>query len=359
MNVTARRFTKQALSVAFLVGLFLTGGHQVLSQELLLVQTQESNASGESQKVESELHRVKTTQRQMQKAYEEALAIAEQSQAALLTMKATENQIDMDLVSDFWIGVQCEPAGSTSFSPKVAPDTELTFDGGMRILSVTEGGAADESGIEEGDVLLKFAGDEINSLNDLYVVIGETKDNEADLVLIRDGEFLSLQITPQERPEESNDYKESPKTVGLWTIEEAYNNELNGKQLPEGYILNVELVRGKDIMFEVNKDGDTWRANEAAIGQLPTPVQSIAEAIAKNCEPMVETKHKLTWNHQPAAQRNWIQRLSVLPTGQASWRFALTPDTNDNGASDRFEEIQKQLTALTEAVQELKNELDD
>ena len=211
-------------------------------------------------------------------------------------------EVDSSLISNYWIGVQCEPAGSVTFSPKEVPDAELTIDGGMKILAVTEGSAAEESGLEEGDVLLKFAANQMNTLNDLYAVIGETENNEASIVVVRDGELVSMQIKPQQRPQETDETEgmdQSPKMelqkISLKSIEDAFQQEFQNKQLPEGYRLQFELVRGKDIMLKVTKGDETWNASDDSLDDLPEPVRAVASDVVEKCRPMVAVNQQQSW----------------------------------------------------------------
>ena len=254
--------------------------------------------------------------------------------------KESEDEIDRSLISNYWIGVQCEKAGSSTFSPKAAPEAELTIKGGMKILTVTQESAANEAGLKENDVLLKFANRDVNSLNELYTVIGETKDNESELVLIREGKLVSLKITPHKRPETSQESVEGQSGVN-WqsffsdpSVETfSFYNGPEGKQVPEGYRIKVELAPGEDIALTVEQGDDTFKANGDSVDQLPKAVQDIANELVAKCKPMVEDKNDL-----PP-----ITLLGYHRQAQQS---------NNN---DRLTAIERQLTEITKALQELKS----
>ena len=81
------------------------------------------------------------------------------------------------------------------------------FPQGVYVSDVTEGGAADEAGIEEGDFIIKFRNKSLASINELvdyldYYEPGE----EVDLTVIRDGEEMVITVKLQEQSEE---YKKS------------------------------------------------------------------------------------------------------------------------------------------------------
>ena len=255
------------------------------------------------------------------------------------------DEIDYSLVSKFWIGVQVEKAGSSSFSPKELPDTELSINGGLKILSVSESGAAVEAGLKENDVLLKFANEQMNSINDLFAAVGKAEDNEADLVLIRNNELITLRITPQPRPEEKEKTEQGQvPTTGLWTLdlEEAYRNELKEQQLPEGYQLTIDLVRGENIIFTVKKGSSTWKTGEDAIDQLPEPVQSFAKNLAAQCKPLVEK------DPNPLVLKGWVKPGEALP-------IMVTPYANRfHFESTVLRSIENQLREMKESIEKLK-----
>jgi serine protease Do len=72
-------------------------------------------------------------------------------------------------------------------------------DGGVRVLKVAEGSPAAAAGVRPGDVVVRFAGAEVESNRQLQFLIADAAPGRAvDLELIRDGAPLSLQATPIE-----------------------------------------------------------------------------------------------------------------------------------------------------------------
>ncbi|WP_319519971.1 Do family serine endopeptidase [uncultured Martelella sp.] len=72
--------------------------------------------------------------------------------------------------------------------------------------SIIEGGPSDGGPLEEGDLILSFDGQEINNTRDLPRFVAEGRIGEpVDVEIIRDGERMTLQVTPQllEDPEET------------------------------------------------------------------------------------------------------------------------------------------------------------
>ena len=257
-------------------------------------------------------------------------------------------EVDSSLISDYWIGVQCEVADSTSFSPKGVPDTELTVNGGMKILAVTEGSAADQSGLEEGDVLLKFAGKDMDSLNALYAVVGETKDSEALMLVVRNKDLISLEITPQKRPTKEEDESaevDHSHTVWLTSVGDAIEQEMQVKLIPKGYRLQVDMERGNAILLTVTKGDERWDVGSGSIEDLPEPIRETAADIFEKCEPMVsENSGHLIWHLTATPAFSHPQRWPLWVAG--------------NGDS-QLQDLRQEIKQLSEAVKKLESKLDD
>ena len=81
------------------------------------------------------------------------------------------------------------------------------FPQGVYVSDVTEGGAADEAGIEEGDFIIKFRNKSLASINELVDYLNYYEPGEeVDLTVIRDGEEMVITVKLQEQSEE---YKKS------------------------------------------------------------------------------------------------------------------------------------------------------
>jgi Tol biopolymer transport system component len=80
------------------------------------------------------------------------------------------------------------------------PDFAASDKPGMKLSGVTGGSPAEKAGLKGGDLIIKFAGQEIKSLEDYSVVLGAVKPDEAvEVVVLRDGQEVKLQITPTVR----------------------------------------------------------------------------------------------------------------------------------------------------------------
>jgi hypothetical protein len=71
---------------------------------------------------------------------------------------------------------------------------------GVKLSAVAKGGPAETAGVRGGDVIVKLAGRKIDNIYDYTYAIEAVKIGEAvELVVLRDGKSVSLQVTPGSR----------------------------------------------------------------------------------------------------------------------------------------------------------------
>ena len=90
-----------------------------------------------------------------------------------------------------WLGVQIRP-----MSEEVA--TVLGYDApkGAVIEAVTDDSPAEAAGLEKGDIIMSFAGTEVNELRDLTRAVATTKPDEAASILVlRKGKEVTVEVT--------------------------------------------------------------------------------------------------------------------------------------------------------------------
>jgi predicted metalloprotease with PDZ domain len=77
----------------------------------------------------------------------------------------------------------------------VASDVE-----GVRLSSVRAGGPADHAGLKGGDIIIEFAGQKITNIYDYTYALDAVKIGETtDIIVLRDGQKVTLKIVPQVR----------------------------------------------------------------------------------------------------------------------------------------------------------------
>jgi hypothetical protein len=80
------------------------------------------------------------------------------------------------------------------------PDMAAEDVEGVKLSGVRGGGPADKAGVQGGDIIVELAGQKITNIYDYTFVIGGLKIGEpATMVVVRDGERLTVSITPVAR----------------------------------------------------------------------------------------------------------------------------------------------------------------
>lgn len=183
-------------------------------------------------------------------------------------------------LSAFWVGVGVEPV-----SELLA--THLGLDYGLVADLVSDNSPASKAGVEVYDVLLKFNGAELRSVADLIQAVEKAKDQEVEVELIRQGERMTLKITPERRPEgeamplppqimaHQNELQElvnkAMKEQGLgrlMVVRPPFFEE--GAKMPKSLKFSTRIENGKERV-EVELDGEKFEAN--SIDELPARVR--------------------------------------------------------------------------------------
>ncbi len=93
-----------------------------------------------------------------------------------------------------------ERGGRRAYTGTV-PDFAASDKTGVRLSDVRPGGPADQAGIKAGDIIVEFAGQPINNLQDYSdVLMGVKIGQPVNLTVERDGQRITLTITPTARP---------------------------------------------------------------------------------------------------------------------------------------------------------------
>lgn len=98
-----------------------------------------------------------------------------------------------------WLGVRIQQV-----SPDIAESVGLKEPNGAMIAGVNEGGPADKGKIRSGDVVLKFAGQDVKEMRNLPRIVAETPiGKDVPVVVWRDGKEVILQVSVGEMPDEA------------------------------------------------------------------------------------------------------------------------------------------------------------
>lgn len=108
---------------------------------------------------------------------------------------------------------------------------------GVEIVGVATGGGADESGIEENDVILKVDGHEVNEPNQLQARIAVLDpEDEVEVVLIRDGEELTKTISLSDSSDEAiASWQEEQPSFEQDMFIEPYEDDLEFRDFEIGF----------------------------------------------------------------------------------------------------------------------------
>jgi serine protease Do len=105
-----------------------------------------------------------------------------------------------------WIGVRIQ-----SVSADLAEGLKLPNAKGALIASVTPGGPAEQAGIKQGDVVLKFDGRDVTEMRGLPRIVAETPVAKAvDVIVWRKGKQVSLSAKVGEYPENEDQASVEP-----------------------------------------------------------------------------------------------------------------------------------------------------
>ena len=166
--------------------------------------------------------------------------------------------IDKGYVTRSWLGVYIQELDS-----ETAEALDIDIRNGALITDVVDGSPAEESGIQEGDVIIEFDGESIANPANLKNIVSLTAPNSSSIVkVLRDGSEKKLKVILEELPEdprsrntknkkEFNDYGfqlremtkslrekyELPKEDALVIISVDPNGEAYSKGIREGDIV--------------------------------------------------------------------------------------------------------------------------
>ena len=98
-------------------------------------------------------------------------------------------------VSDHWIGVQLEPLTETL-------KAQLNLEHGLIAAQVFPDSPAAKAGLKEHDILLKAGDAAIKDAHAILKIVGDNKDKEISLTVLRGGKETTIKVTPAKRPAE-------------------------------------------------------------------------------------------------------------------------------------------------------------
>lgn len=179
-----------------------------------------------------------------------------------------------------WLGVLIQEVNRD-----LAESFGLSRPRGALVAEVLPGSPAEQAGLQAGDIVLEYNGEDISLSSDLPPKVGRTPVGEsAVLRVLRGGERIDLDVTIAQLPEEGGQVSQLGQTPGsstapLGLVVEELSAKLKDTLGIEGGVIVVDVGRGpaldagirpKDVITEINRQpigslGDF----RAAVSALP------------------------------------------------------------------------------------------
>nr|WP_297399007.1 DegQ family serine endoprotease [uncultured Marinobacter sp.] len=171
---------------------------------------------------------------------------------------------DKGSVSRGWLGVLIQEVNRD-----LAESFGLERPRGARVAEVMEGSPAAQAGLQAGDIILEYGGEEVRLSSDLPPMVGRTPVGEtAQLTILRSGQEMLLGVKIGKLPEEGGSPAVAPEQGGGSSVEplgmtvEPLPAELAGSLGVSGGVLVTNVVRGpafeagirpRDVITEINR----------------------------------------------------------------------------------------------------------
>lgn len=124
-----------------------------------------------------------------------------------------ETVADSAKLSEYWIGLNLAALDKTALEA-------LKLEEGLAVKSVIADSPASKCGLAQYDVLVRFGGATIKNASDLAKAVDAVKGHETECVVLRDGQEVTVKITPAKRPADHALYlKAAPQTVESSPVE--------------------------------------------------------------------------------------------------------------------------------------------
>lgn len=186
-----------------------------------------------------------------------------------LTQKIVADLRDDGTVERGWLGVHIQ-----AVDDDLAESLGMEEASGALIARVTEDGPAAAFGIEQGDVIVSYDGQPIESLRDLTRAVADTKPGmNADVVVWRKGEEQSLDVEIAQMPSEQ-------------TLASVEGNEELGDTTPK---LGLALAR---LDAEVRSEMDLPDSLDGAVVTEVLPGSPAAEKGLRQGDVIIEADHQ-------------------------------------------------------------------
>lgn len=152
---------------------------------------------------------------------------------------------NQDRISPYWLGLQ-----TANVAENVRPFLDLPEDQGVVVLTVVDDSPAKEAGVEVNDILIAVGGKPVGKISDVYDIVGETKDSQTQLTVMRRGKKLTLDITPRKRPEEDQTGAETNATLYSRYLNSYMSTRQNSAYVPYANVLPYLTTESSDAKIK-------------------------------------------------------------------------------------------------------------
>lgn len=173
-----------------------------------------------------------------------------------------ENLIEKGKVVRGWLGVTIQ-----TLTPELAEQFNLEDTKGVLVGDVSDGGPAEKAGIQRGDVIVEYDGEQVDDVTTLRNMVANTPpDGKVAVKLIRDGNTKSVNVRVSEMASDisslSEHFDNQLKGVSVQDITPQLKNTLRiPKRITGVVVSDVQedsqasgvLKRG-DVIMEINKE---------------------------------------------------------------------------------------------------------
>jgi hypothetical protein len=208
-------------------------------------------------------------------------------------------------MSDYWIGVACD---AESLNATLRAQLGLAEGQGLVVTHVVPDSPAAQAGLRENDILLAAGDKPLGKIEDLVAAVDAAKDQELALELFREGDKITIKVTPLKRPEAPPEEQvrwtarlrelHDPNAAPLRAWIEAWGEEpdrvfrmhvprpgmlLGGAQLdaplPEGVSVTIVKQGQEPAKITVQRGEESWEVTADKLAELPEDLRPSVEAM--------------------------------------------------------------------------------
>ncbi|MBP87483.1 MAG: hypothetical protein CMJ64_12285 [Planctomycetaceae bacterium] len=276
-------------------------------------------------------------------------------------------RILVDKLPKYWIGVHAIPIDDVLKS-------HLQLEDRLIVSHVVSDSPAEEAGLKQHDILLKFSDAKISSLDDLMAAVKAAETSETRITILRGGKEKTLSLTPTERPAtiaefpidrpfrwrrlddwmDANDAWRRFRVVGPGVF-----LDRRAEELPDGVTINITKENDEPAKITVKRGEDSWDITEDSLDKLPDDLRERVERHLRR-PGNHELRGRAIFKLDPDDGEIHLQPHRFVPENfhpqlnQALRRLEQFQRRFDK--DDPFKALQEQIEALRQEVEKLRED---